>query len=73
MLTFAILLSLQGCITTHQVTTEAWVEDGSGMYMGYLEMAPFAPVKSYVQWCKMKEDNSLDCQKQTILDPILNP
>ena len=75
MLSIAILLSLQGCITTRVVTTEAWVEDGSGMYMGYLEhkSIPFTPVKSYVQWCKMREDNSLDCMKQTVLDDVLNP
>jgi hypothetical protein len=76
MLSIAILMSLQGCVViTHQVTTEAWVEDGSGMYMGYLEMKslPFTPVKSYVQWCKMREDNSLDCMKQTNLEEILNP
>ncbi len=73
MLTFALFLSLQGCITTHRVTVETWVDDGSGMYMDYLEMAPFKPVKSYVQWCKAREDNSLDCTQEKILDPMLNP
>lgn len=73
MLSLTLLMSLTGCITTHQVTTEAWVEDGSGMYMGYLELAPFAPVKSHVQWCKLREDNSLDCMKQEDVEALLNP
>ncbi len=65
-----------GCATKVRiVSAQAWDEAGTGMYMAYWEGTCYGSSctngDGLVSWCRIRDDNSMDCDAQTEVNNLL--